>query len=128
MISRSYVLYVKVDAENFVTNLLTEEEAVGRVSAVPGLARAQRQQLQLQSREEEDEEEEGAQQQGRSFSRIARGYDLVEGEEEEDVDVEVGGYPSGGAGPARRPQQQSGLGKRRGGYIRESVSEDEDEF
>jgi hypothetical protein len=42
----------KSDAQNFVTNLMNEEEAVGQVSSVPAFSRANR---QKQEAEEEAE-------------------------------------------------------------------------
>eukprot|EP01038_Epipyxis_sp_PR26KG_P004963 gene4963-6938_t len=44
----------KADAQNFVTNLMLEEEAVGKISSVPSFARATRQKQEEDEADEED--------------------------------------------------------------------------
>lgn len=48
-----------MDAQNFVTNLMMEEEAVGKVSSVPSYSRQERLQQAMDQDEEEEEEGEG---------------------------------------------------------------------
>lgn len=94
-----------------MTNLLTEEEAVGRVSAVPSLARAQRQQMHT-----DDDDYVGD-------SYVGSNSRVLDDEEGDGIGL-AASYRRGSSVSSAA----TGLGKRRGGYVRESVSEDEDDF
>ncbi len=115
-----------MDAENFVTNLLTEEEAVGRVAAVPGLSRAQRQQSDIAAAAENID----------SFTYGADAYDDdsdrsridTAGSSRFDLNSTFRSLEQPSRSASSASGMMSGLGKRRGGYIREAVSDEDEDF
>ena len=79
----------KSDAQNFVTNLMNEEEAVGQVTSVPAFNRVNR---QNQEAEEEAEVAATAAAVGRRRARETRPEDDEEEDEDEDEDEEEALY------------------------------------